>query len=292
MHKAGFVNIIGQPNVGKSTLMNALIGEKLSITTPKAQTTRHRIMGIANGDDYQVVFSDTPGILKPNYKLQEKMMGFVDAAFEDADIILFITDVTETFEQIEVLERIKKLNIPILLVINKADLSSQEKIQELIEQWKQKVPAKEVFVISALHKFNLQSILNYIIDMLPESPPFYSKDDLSDKNVRFFVSEIIREKILMNYQKEIPYSVEVAIESYKEEDDIDKILATVYVSRDSQKGIIIGHKGTSLKKTASQARVDIEKFIGKKVFLEIYVKVRKDWRNNDNLLKQFGYNPG
>jgi GTP-binding protein Era len=288
-HKAGFVNIIGNPNVGKSTLMNALVGERLSIMTPKAQTTRHRIMGIANGDDYQVVFSDTPGILTPKYKLQEKMMNFVDSAFEDADILLFITEVNEKFDKTEILEKISKLNIPIIVAINKVDLSDQVKAEQIVEQWKQLLPKAEVFLISALHNFNIQGLLIRILDILPENPPYYSKEDLSDKNMRFFISEIIREKILLNYQKEIPYSVEVVVESYKELEDIVHINTTIYVERDSQKGILIGPKGSALKRTVTQARHEMERFVGKKVFLETFVKVRKDWRGNENMLKGFGY---
>lgn len=288
-HKAGFVNIIGKPNVGKSTLMNALIGEKLSIITPKAQTTRHRILGIANGDDYQVIFSDTPGILKPKYKLQEKMMNSLEDVFSDADILLFITDIDDYFEHKEILEKINTLNLPILLVINKINLSNQEKVVSLIEYWKKLLPRAEVSVISALHNYNIKELFKHILELLPENPPFYSKEDISDRNIRFFASEIIREKILMHYQQEIPYSVEVVIEYYKEGSKLDKIQATIYVERDSQKGIIIGHKGEALKKIGTQARHDIEKLVGKQVFLDLFVKVKKDWRNNENVLKGFGY---
>ncbi len=288
-HKAGFVNIIGKPNVGKSTLMNVLIGEKLSITNPKAQTTRHRIIGIANGPEYQLVFSDTPGILKPKYRLQEKMMSFVDSAFEDADIMLFLTSIDDFFETEEIFDKLNKLEIPIILAINKADLSDQEKITELIEVWKKRLPKAEVFVLSALHKYNTEGLFNRLLEILPESPAYYPKEEISDRNVRFFVSEMIREQILKNYSKEIPYSVEVVIDSYKESPEIDRISALIYVERDSQKGILIGHKGESLKRVGTYARKDIEKFIGKQIFLELFVKVKKDWRSNDNLLKSFGY---
>jgi GTP-binding protein Era len=288
-HKAGFVNIIGKPNVGKSTLMNAFIGEKLSIITPKAQTTRHRILGILNSDEYQVIFSDTPGILKPKYKLQEKMMTFLDDIFSDAEILLFMTDNEDQFDQKEILEKIKSSTIPVILVINKIDLSNQEKAMQLVQSWKAQIPNAEVFAISALHNFNLKELLQFIVEKLPEHEPYYSKDELSDKNIRFFVSELIREQILKNYQKEIPYSVEVVIEAYTEAPNIDRIQATIYVERDSQKAIIIGHKGESIKRVGTYARKDIEKLVGKQVFLELFVKVKKDWRNNDNMLKQFGY---
>jgi GTP-binding protein Era len=288
-HKAGFVNIIGKPNVGKSTLMNVLIGEKLSITNPKAQTTRHRIIGIANGPEFQLVFSDTPGILKPKYKLQEKMMGFVESAFEDADIMLFLTSVDDFFDTEEIFDKLNKQEIPIILAINKADLSDQEKITELIEVWKKRLPKAEIFVLSALHKYNTEGLFNRLLEILPESPAYYPKEEISDRNVRFFVSEMIREQILKNYSKEIPYSVEVVIDSYKESPEIDRISALIYVERDSQKGILIGHKGESLKRVGTYARKDIEKFIGKQIFLELFVKVKKDWRSNDSLLKSFGY---
>jgi len=288
-HKAGFVNIIGRPNVGKSTLMNALVNEKLSIITPKVQTTRHRILGIVNDENYQVIFSDTPGILKPKYKLQEKMMEFVDSSFTDADILLLMTDVEEYFEDNEILEKIKKLEIPVILAINKADLSDQEKLNQLVLQWQQRLQITEIFIISALHDFNIKELFNKILELLPENPPYYSKDDLSDRNIRFFVSEIIREKILFNYKKEIPYSVEIVIDSYKEEKNIDKIQAIIYVERDSQKGILIGHKGEALKRIGTKARHDIEKLVGKQVYLEMFVKVQKDWRNSEKSLKRFGY---
>lgn len=289
-HKAGFVNIIGHPNVGKSTLMNALIGEKLSIISPKAQTTRHRIMGIANGDDYQVVFSDTPGILKPQYKLQEKMMDFVESSFADADVMLFITEPGDKFDTDATFEKVKELKIPVILAINKADLSQQDVMEQQIAQWKERLPAAEVFIISALRKYNLDGLFKRLLELLPENPPYYSKDDLSDKNIRFFVSELIREQILRNYSKEIPYSVEVVIEAYTETPTLDRISALIYVERDSQKAILIGHKGEAIKRVGIYARKDIEKFVGKQVFLEMFVKVKKDWRSNENLLRGFGYN--
>jgi len=288
-HKAGFVNIIGKPNVGKSTLMNMLIGEKLSIITPKAQTTRHRILGIANGCNYQVVFSDTPGILKPKYKLQERMMNFIENIFSDADILLFMTDIDDKFEHIEIIEKINKLELPIILAINKIDLSNQENVTELVNKWKTLFPRAEIFAMSALHNHNIKELFDRILELLPENPPFYSKEDLSDRNTRFFVSEVIREKILMQYSQEIPYSVEVVIDAYEEGKKVDKIQAVIYVERDSQKGIIIGHKGEALKRVGMNARKDIEKLVGKQVFLELFVKVKKDWRNNENMLKGFGY---
>ena len=289
MHKAGFVNIIGNPNVGKSTIMNALVGEKLSIITSKAQTTRHRIMGIVNGDDFQIVYSDTPGIIDPKYKLQESMMKFVDSAFVDADEILFVTDINEHFENEEIIKKLIDSNIPVILLINKIDLSNQRKVVEKIEYWKSKLKNAEIIPVSALEKFNLESVLNKIIENLPEAEPFFPKDELTDKTVRFFVSEIIREKILVNYQKEIPYSVEIKIEEYKETENLIKIKSTIYVSRESQKAIIIGHKGNPIKKVGTEARLDIEEFVDKKVFLELSVKVLKDWRNKENQLKRFGY---
>ena len=289
MHKAGFVNIIGNPNVGKSTIMNALVGEKLSIITSKAQTTRHRIMGIVNGDDFQIVYSDTPGIIDPKYKLQESMMKFVDSAFIDADEILFVTDINEHFENEEIIKKLIDSNIPVILLINKIDLSNQRKVVEKIEYWKSKLKNAEIIPVSALEKFNLESVLEKIIENLPEAEPFFPKDELTDKTVRFFVSEIIREKILVNYQKEIPYSVEIKIEEYKETENLIKIKSTIYVSRESQKAIIIGHKGNPIKKVGTEARLDIEEFVDKKVFLELSVKVLKDWRNKENQLKRFGY---
>ena len=289
-HKSGFVNIIGNSNVGKSTLMNALVGEKISIITSKSQITRHRIMGIVNGDDFQIVYSDTPGVLKPNYQLQESMMKFIGSALVDADIILYVTDVYETIDKnIEFLNKIQKTSIPVLLLINKIDLSNQKKIDELSQKWQQLLPKSEVILISALKKFNVSYVFEKIIKLLPESPPYFPKDELTDKTERFFVSEIIREKILLNYKKEIPYSTEVFVEEFKDRDDLIKIRAIIFVTRDSQKGIIIGHKGGAIKKVGTEARIDIEKFFSKKVFLELFVKVDKDWRNKPNELKRFGY---
>jgi GTPase len=289
-HKAGFVNILGNPNVGKSTLMNELVGERLSIITSKVQTTRHRIMGIVNGDDFQIVYSDTPGIIRPSYKLQESMMKFVSVALTDADIILYITDVNERLEEdILLSEKLSQVTIPLLIIINKIDLIDQEKLELLMLQWKDKYPAAEVIPVSALHKANLGYLFEKILELLPESPPYYSKDSLTDKSERFFVSEMIREKILLNYRQEIPYSVEVQIESFKDSPELVRISALIYVARDSQKGIIIGEKGKALKKTGTQARIDIEKFLGKKVFLELFVKIKKDWRDKPLLLKNFGY---
>lgn len=290
VHKAGFVNIIGSPNVGKSTLMNALVGERLSIITSKAQTTRHRIMGIVNGENFQIVYSDTPGVLKPNYKLQESMMDFVHTAIVDADIMLFVTDIYEDIKiEEKILEKIKNAKVPVLLLVNKIDLASQEVLEEKVAYWKNEVPNAEVIPVSALEKFNISYIFDRIIALLPEGPGFYGKDELTDKPEKFFVSEIIREKILMNYKKEIPYSVEVVIESFKEEDKIIKIRAEILVIRDSQKGIIIGHQGKALKKVGTEARKDMESFLQKQVFLELFVKVNKDWRDNDQQLKRFGY---
>jgi len=291
-HKAGFVNIIGKPNVGKSTLMNAMIGENLSIITSKAQTTRHRILGIVNGEDFQVVYSDTPGLISPGYKLQEYMLKFARSAFTDADIILYVTDIEDDMENAgEMVVRLNKLKIPLLILINKIDLSNEASVNALIHEWQIAVPAAAVIPISALEKFNLEKIFALILENLPESPPFYPKDELTDKSERFFVSEIIREKILLNYQQEVPYAVEVEVESFKESDKIINIRSIINVERESQKGILIGHQGKSLKKVGSMARVDMENFFGKKVFLEMFVKVKKDWRNDDRLLKQFGYNP-
>jgi len=290
-HKSGFVNIIGNPNVGKSTLMNAMVGEKLSIITAKAQTTRHRIMGIVNGDDFQIVYSDTPGILKPHYKLQEKMMGFVGSAFEDADVMLYITDVVETFDKNQqYIDKLSQTDAKVLVLINKIDLTDQEKLEELVEIWSKMLPKAEIIPISAIKKFNLDIVLKRIQENLPESPPYFPKDSLTDKSERFFVSEIIREKILLNYQKEIPYSVEIEVEEFKDTEKLLRIRALIHVVRPSQKGIIIGHKGAALKKTATEARKDIEAFFGKKVFIEIYVKVSKDWRDKDRPLRNFGYN--
>ncbi len=291
MHKAGFVNIIGSPNVGKSTLMNRLVGEKLSIITSKQQTTRHRIMGIINGDDYQIVLSDTPGVLNPSYKLHEKMMRFVDTALSDADVILFVTDIFESkVNHEETLERIKKHSAPVLLLINKVDLiKTQEDLIKKVDYWKEQIPRAEILPVSALHGLSTDFILPKIIELLPESPPFFDKDELTDKPLRFFVTEIIREKILQNYSKEVPYSVEVVVEEFKEEIDIIKIRANIYVMRPSQKGIIIGHQGSKIKKVGTEARIDIEEFLDKKVFLDLYVKVDPDWRDKENKLKKYGY---
>mgnify|MGYP000869562007 CR=1 FL=1 len=290
VHKSGFVNIIGCPNVGKSTLMNALVGERLSIITSKAQTTRHRIMGIVSGEDYQIVFSDTPGIIKPLYKLQEKMMQFVMGALTDADLFLLITDVFEDIQLEEsFLEKLKHSKTPILLLINKIDVSTQEQLEEKILKWKETLPKAEIMAVSALKNFNLDKIMGRIIDLLPAGEAFYDKEEFTDKPERFFVSEIIREKILLNYKKEIPYSVETIVNSFKEEPGIIRIQADILVERDSQKGIIIGDKGSALKKVGTQARKELETFFKKKIFLELFVKVDKDWRNNDTRLKQFGY---
>lgn len=289
-HKSGFVNIIGNPNVGKSTIMNQMVGEKLSIITPKAQTTRHRILGIVNSDDYQIVYSDTPGILKPSYKLQEKMMRFVGSAFEDADIFLYVTDVVEKMDKNQqYIDKLLQTKVPILLLINKIDLSNQEELEVLVEKWEKILPRAEVIPVSATNNFNLEQVFRRILELLPEGPAFYPKDSLTDKTERFFVSEIIREKILYNYRKEIPYSVEVEIEEFKETEELLRIAATINVIRPSQKGIIIGHKGQALKKTGTEARKDIEQFFGKKVFIELFVKVSKDWRDKESNLKDFGY---
>jgi GTP-binding protein Era len=290
-HKAGFVNIIGNPNVGKSTLMNALVGERLSIITSKAQTTRHRILGIVNGDDFQIVFSDTPGIIKPAYQLQSSMMDFVKNAFEDADVLIYMVEIGEQDLKDEAFfKRIVHSNIPVLLLLNKIDKSNQEQLEEQISLWKEKVPNAEIIPISALENFNIQTVFDRIIALLPESEPFYPKDALTDKPERFFVNEIIREKILLNYDKEIPYAVEIETEEFKEDDDIIRIRAVIMVERDTQKGIIIGHKGAAIKKVGMQAREDLEKFFGKKIFIETYVKVNKDWRSNERQLRRFGYN--
>jgi GTP-binding protein Era len=289
-HKAGFVNIIGNPNVGKSTLMNALVGEKLSIVTSKAQTTRQRVMGIVNGDDFQIVYSDTPGILKPNYKLQSTMVGVIQNAMADADIVLYVTDMVETIDKhSEYLEKLANLDVPVILAINKVDLADQEKVMEAVENWKEILPKAEIFVISALKNFNLEGFLNRIVELLPENPPFFPKDELTDRTERFFASEIIREKIFLNYKQEIPYSSHVVIETFKDTEPILRIQAVIITERESQKGIIIGNKGESLKKTATAARLEMEKFFGKKVFLEVFVKVEKDWRENDRILRSLGY---
>jgi GTP-binding protein Era len=289
-HRSGFVNILGNPNVGKSTIMNALVGEKLSIITPKAQTTRHRIMGIVNGEDFQIVYSDTPGILKPQYKLQETMMNFVNIALSDADFILYVTDVTEhAANEGEYIDKIKQSGLPVLIAVNKIDLTNQDNLEKIVETWHIAFPGSPVIPVSALSNFNLDSLLKAILEKLPESPPFFPKDQLTDKHERFFASEIIREKILVNYKKEIPYSVEIEIESFIDEKKIIKIRALIHVTRDSQKGIIIGHKGSMLKRVGTDARHDMEDFFGKKVFLELYVKVTKDWRDKPLVLKRFGY---
>ena len=289
-HRSGFVNIIGNPNVGKSTLMNQLVGEKLSIITSKAQTTRHRIMGIVNGEDFQIVYSDTPGILKPNYKLQEKMMKFVRGAITDADVLLYVTDTVEDSDRsADIIEKVNLSGIPTIVVINKVDLTTPDKLVALVEKWQKLIPNAIIAPCSAKENFNVEGVFNLILERLPEGEPFYPKDTLTDKTLRFFASEIIREKILLNYDKEIPYSCEIAIESYQEEPNIDRISATIFVARNSQKGIVIGHKGERLKRVGQAARHDLEAFLGKKVFLELYVKVMEDWRNNDNQLKRFGY---
>ena len=290
MHKAGFVNIIGSPNVGKSTLMNALVGERLSIITSKAQTTRHRIMGIVNGDDFQIVYSDTPGILKPAYKLQESMMNFVHGAVDDADVILYVTDTVEQSERSDsIIERVNHSGIPTIVVINKIDLTTPAALEALVEQWQAKIPDAVIIPCSAKEQIGMTGVLNAILERLPEGEPFYPKDTLTDKTLRFFASEIIREKILLNYDKEIPYCCEIEIDTYKEEPTIDRISATIYVSRASQKGIVIGHKGERLKRVGQQAREDMERFLQKKVFLQLFVKVQEDWRNNERQLRRFGY---
>ncbi len=289
-HKSGFVNIIGNPNVGKSTIMNAMVGEKLSIITQKMQTTRHRIKGIVSGDDFQIVYSDTPGILKPHYKLQETMMKFVDSALIDADVILFVTDVIETQgKNSDYIEKVRKSNVPVIVLINKIDLSNQEAVLKLFDYWTEVFPGATVFPISAQEKFNIEPVFNRIMELLPEAPPYFDKDDLTDRNERFFFQEIVREKILLNYQKEIPYSVEVEVEEFKETDKIINIRCVIYVERDSQKGIIIGHKGEMIKRVGTDARKDAEEFFGKKIFMELFVKVAKDWREKDRALKNFGY---
>lgn len=292
MHKAGFVNIVGNPNVGKSTLMNQLVGERISIATFKAQTTRHRIMGIVNTDDMQIVFSDTPGVLKPNYKMQEMMLAFSGSALADADVLLYVTDVIENPEKnIDFLEKVKKMKIPVLLLINKIDQSDPKKLGDIVEKWHSLLPNAEILPISAKNKFGVDMLLKRIKELLPESPAFFDKDQLTDKPARFFVSEIIREKILLCYDKEIPYAVEVRVERFKEDDTRIHINAVIYVERDSQKGIIIGHQGVALKKVNTESRKALEKFFGKKIFLETFVKVDKDWRSSQRELDAFGYNP-
>lgn len=291
MHKAGFVNIVGNPNVGKSTLMNQLVGERISIATFKAQTTRHRIMGIVNTDDMQIVFSDTPGVLKPNYKMQEMMLAFSESALADADVLLYVTDVVENPEKnMDFLEKVKKMTIPVLLLINKIDESDQNKLGDIVEKWHSLLPNAEILPISAKNKFGVDMLLKRIKELLPESPAFFDKDQLTDKPARFFVSEIIREKILLYYDKEIPYSVEVRVERFKEDEKRIHINAVIYVERDSQKGIIIGHQGIALKKVNTEARKALEKFFNKSIFLETFVKVDKDWRSSQKELDAFGYN--
>ncbi|MBR2775699.1 MAG: GTPase Era [Prevotella sp.] len=291
-HKAGFVNIVGNPNVGKSTLMNQLVGERISIATFKAQTTRHRIMGIVNTPEMQIVFSDTPGVLKPNYKLQESMLAFSELALQDADVLLYVTDVVENPEKnMDFLEKVQKMTIPVLLLINKIDESDQKQLGDIVERWHTLLPNAEILPISAKNKFGIDLLLKRIQELLPESPAFFDKDQLTDKPARFFVSEIIREKILLYYDKEIPYAVEVRVERFKEDDKHIHINAMIYVERDSQKGIIIGHQGVALKKVSIEARKSLEKFFGKPIYLEIFVKVDKDWRSSQRELDAFGYNP-
>ena len=289
-HKSGFVNIIGSPNVGKSTLMNQLVGEKLSIITSKMQTTRHRIMGMVNDKDYQIVFSDTPGIIDPAYRLHENMMKFVSEALKDADVILMVTDIYEDPEKMQDrLDQINQLNVPTLLLLNKMDLSNQKSVEIMVDLWKSKLPKSQILPISALHNMSIQFILPKILEWLPENPPYFDKDQLTNKNMRFFVSEIVREKILMIYQKEVPYSCEVTVEEYKEDDKIVRIRSNIMVSRTSQKSIVIGHQGKKIKKLGIESRIDIESFIGKKVHLELFVKVDKDWRDKEGKLKKYGY---
>ncbi len=289
--KSGFVNIIGNPNVGKSTLMNALVGERLAIITAKAQTTRHRIMGIVGGDDFQIVYSDTPGILRPSYKLQESMMGFVRGALKDADVILYVTDTVEKGDEAseEIVEKIRLSAIPTIVVINKIDLSNQSSLEGLVELWHQRLPEARIIPVSALEGFNVSGVFDNIMELLPEGAPYYEEGTLTDRPMRFFASEIIREKIFLNYDKEIPYSVEIVIEEYKEEPTIDRISAVIYVARDSQKGIIIGRKGEMLKRVGTAARVELERFVGKKIFLQLHVKVDENWRNSNRSLQRYGY---
>ena len=289
--KSGFVNIIGNPNVGKSTLMNALVGERLAIITAKAQTTRHRIMGIVGGDNFQIVYSDTPGILRPSYKLQESMMGFVRGALKDADVILYVTDTVEKGDEAseEIVEKIKLSAIPTIVVINQIDISNQSQLESLVELWHTRLPEARIIPVSALEGFNVAGVFDNIMELLPEGAPYYEEGTLTDRPMRFFASEIIREKVLLNYDKEIPYSVEIVIEEYREEPTIDRISAVIYVARDSQKGIIIGRKGEMLKKVGTSARIELEKFIGKKVFLQLHVKVDEGWRNSNRSLRRYGY---
>ena len=290
MHKAGFVNIVGNPNVGKSTLMNLLVGERISIATFKAQTTRHRIMGILNTDDAQIVFSDTPGVLKPNYTLQEAMLRFSRSALRDADVLLYVTDVVESPEKnSDFIEEVRKLDVPILVLINKIDLSNQAELVKKVELWHEIIPEAEILPISATAKFNVDAVMKRVMELLPESPPYFEKDALTDQPARFFVTEIIREKILLHYDKESPYVCEAVVEQFKEDEGKIYIKALIYVERDSQKGIIIGHEGSALKRVATDARRELEKFFGKRIFLEIYVRVDKDWRNSDRQLRRFGY---
>ncbi len=292
MHKSGFVNIVGNPNVGKSTLMNLFVGERISIATFKAQTTRHRIMGIINDEEAQIVFSDTPGVLKPSYKLQESMLAFSESALEDADVLLYVTDPVEKIDKNSgFLRKVATLETPVLLLINKIDLTDQDRLVELVEEWHATLPKAEIVPVSAIAKFNVDAVMKRIRELLPECPPYFDKDQLTDKPARFFVSEIIREKILLYYDKEIPYSVEVGVESFKEEPGIIRIHAVIYVNHDSQKGIIIGHQGKALKKVATEARKSLEKFFDKHIYLEVFVKVDKDWRDSDRELDLFGYNP-
>lgn len=289
-HRSGFVNIVGNPNVGKSTLMNRLVGEKISIITAKAQTTRHRIIGIVNTPDYQVVYSDTPGVLRPNYKLQESMLNFSLSALQDADVLLYVTDVVEKIDKNdEFLSKVQRLDLPVLLLINKIDETNQEELEKLADQWRELLPKAEIYPVSALNNFNVDVVQRRVLELLPESPPYFEKDALTDKPAKFFVTEIIREKALLIYQKEVPYSIEVLVEEFKEEPDIIRIRAIILVERDTQKGIVIGHKGEALKRLGTAARKDIERFFEKKVFLQMYVKVEKDWRDRDNMLKTFGY---
>lgn len=288
-HKAGFVSIIGKPNVGKSTLMNALVGERLSIITPKAQTTRHRILGIANQEDYQIVFSDTPGIIKPKYELQESMMGAVSSALVDADLIIFVADVHEQYDENDVVEKIKNTTIPIIFILNKIDTATQEEVEQKIAYWQNLIQPKHIFAASALHGYNIEGLLPLILDYLPEHPAYFDKEELSDRNTRFFVSEIIREKIFLNYSKEIPYSTEVVVTAFKDEGRMVRISTEIYVERDSQKNILIGKAGAMLKKVGMEARKDIENFLDQKVFLETFVKVVPNWRSKKNHLKNFGY---
>lgn len=290
LHRSGFVNIVGNPNVGKSTLTNYLVGERLSIITSKAQTTRHRIMGIVNTDDMQIVYSDTPGVLRPNYKLQESMLNFSESALGDADVLLYVTDVVETFDKNnEFLEKVKKVSCPVILVINKIDLTNEEHLNNLVDSWHKELPGADIIPIAALNRFNVEPLKKKIESLIPQSPPYFDKDALTDKPARFFVTEIIRQKILLYYQKEIPYSVEVLVEEFKEDKNIIRIKSVIVVERQSQKGIIIGHKGLAIKKVGQMARKDLERFFDKQIYLEMFVKVEEDWRNRENMLKTYGY---